>query len=149
MKQVAPLPRRNFAANPDSLLRPRGSFSRRVAAIRTGDFGMTKLELLARNQGQLWRAVATLSVEDRSRVEKHYVSSKSADQLEGLIRDKLPDPVEQHLLDVIIELIDADELDANWTAQPVWNHDVSNNDEQEFISALFKVLRDYDLLTDG
>ena len=47
--------------------------------------------LLARNQGQLWRAVATLSVEDRSRVEKHYVSSKSADQLDGLIRDKLPD----------------------------------------------------------
>jgi hypothetical protein len=163
MKLDAPLPRRNFTANPDSLLRPRGSFSRRAAAIRAGDFGMTKLgllyaqnlknrssarSLLARNQGQLWRAVATLSVEDHSRVEKHYVSSKSADQLEGLIRDNLPNPVEQHLLDVIIERIDVDGLGANWTAQPVWNHDVSNNDEQEFISALFEVLRDYDLLTD-
>ena len=120
---------------------------------------MTKLELnlknrssarslLARNQGQLWRGVATLSVEDRSRVEKHYVSSKSADQLGGLIRDKLPDPVGRHLIDVIIDRTDADGLAANWTAQPVWNHDVSNNDKGEFISALFEVLRDYDLLTD-
>ena len=120
---------------------------------------MTKLELnlknrsstrslLARNQGQLWRAVATLSVEDRSRVEKHYVSSKSADQLDGLIRDRLPDRIGQHLLDVIIDRFDVDGLGANWTAQPVWNHDVSNNDKEEFISALFKVLQDYDLLTD-
>jgi hypothetical protein len=158
MKLVAPLPRRNFTANPDSLFESEGSIQ-----LRAGDFGMTKLELLyaqnlknrssarsllARNRGQLWRAVATLSVEDRCRVEKHYVSSKSADQLEGLIRDKLPDPVGQHLLDVIIDRFDADGLGANWTAQPVWNHDVSNNDKQDFISALFKVLRDYDLLTD-
>jgi hypothetical protein len=95
--------------------------------------------------------LSTLSVEDRIRVEdeaKHYVPSKSADQLEGLIRDKLPDPVGQHLIDVIIERIDADGLAENWTAQPVWNHDVSNNDEREFIGALFKVLRDYDLSTD-
>ena len=103
--------------------------------------------LLARNQGP-WRAVATLSTEDRSRVEKHYVPSKSANQLEGLIRDKLPDPVEQHLLDVIIDPLDADGSGANWTAQPVWNHDVTNNDKREFISALFEVLREYDLLTD-
>jgi hypothetical protein len=152
MKLVAPLPRRNFIANPDSLFESEGSIQ-----LRAGDFGMTKLELLyaqnLKNRSSArsllaWRAVATLSVEDRCRVEKHYVSSKSADQLEGLIRDKLPDPVEQHLLDVIIDRFDADGLGANWTAQPVWNHDVSNNDKQEFISALFKVLRDYDLLTD-
>jgi hypothetical protein len=74
--------------------------------------------------------------------------SKSADELEGLIRDKLPDPVGQHLIDVIIDHIDADGLAANWTAQPVWNHNVSNNDKREFTSALFEVLRDYDLLTD-
>jgi hypothetical protein len=30
----------------------------------------------------------------------------------------------------------------------VWSHDVSNNDKREFISALFEVLREYDLLTD-
>ena len=74
--------------------------------------------------------------------------SKPANELEGLIRDKLPDPVRRHLIDVIIDRTDADGLAANWTAQPVWNHDVSNNDRQEFISALFEVLREYDLLTD-
>ena len=74
--------------------------------------------------------------------------SKSADQLEGLIRDKLPDPVRRHLIDVIIDRTDADGLAANWTAQPVWSHEVSNNDRGEFIWAMFEVLRDYDLLTD-
>ena len=159
MKLVAPLPRRNFTANPDSLFESEGSIQ-----LRAGDFGMTRLELLyaqnlknrssarsllARNRGQLWRAVATLSVEDRCRVEKHYVSSKSADQLEGLIRDKLPDPVRRHLIDVIIDRTDVDGLGPNWTAQPVWSHDVSKNDKREFISAMFEVLRDYELLTDA
>ena len=74
--------------------------------------------------------------------------SKPAKELEGLIRDKLPDPVRGHLIDVIIDRTDADGLAANWNAQPVWGHDVSNNDQQEFIRALFEVLRDYDLLTD-
>jgi hypothetical protein len=73
--------------------------------------------------------------------------SKPANELEGLIRDKLPDPVRRHLIDVIIDCTDADGLAANWTAQPVWSHDVSNNDTGEFISAMFEVLRDYDLLT--
>ena len=76
------------------------------------------------------------------------MESKPANELEGLIRDKLPDPVGQHLIDVIIDHIDADGLAANWTAQPVWNHDVSNDDKREFTSALFAVLRDYELLTD-
>ena len=74
--------------------------------------------------------------------------SKPAAELEGLIRDKLPDPVRRHLIDVIIDRTDADGLAANWNAQPVWSHDVSNNDKREFISALFEVLREYDLLTD-
>ena len=74
--------------------------------------------------------------------------SKPANELEGLIRDKLPDPVRRHLIDVIIDRTDADELTANWTAQPVWNHEVRNGDEGEFIRAMFEVLRDYDLLTD-
>jgi hypothetical protein len=68
--------------------------------------------------------------------------SKPASELEGLIRDR------RHLIDVIIERTDADGLAANWNAQPVWSHDVSNNDNREFISALFEVLRDYDLSTD-
>jgi hypothetical protein len=74
--------------------------------------------------------------------------SKPANELEGLIRDKLPAPVRRHLIDVIIDRTDADGLAANWTAQPVWTHEVSNNDKGEFIRAMFEVLRDYDLLTD-
>jgi hypothetical protein len=74
--------------------------------------------------------------------------SKPANELEGLIRDKLPDPVRRHLIDVIIDRTDAGGLAANWTAQPVWSHDVSNNDKREFTSALFAVLRDFELLTD-
>ena len=74
--------------------------------------------------------------------------SKPAYELEGLVRDKLPDPVRRHLIDVIIDRTDADGLAANWTAQPVWNHEVSSNDKGEFIRVMFEVLRDYDLLTD-
>ena len=40
--------------------------------------------------------------------------SKPASELEGLIRDKLPDPVRRHLIDVIIDRADADGLAANW-----------------------------------
>ena len=36
--------------------------------------------------------------------------SKPANELEGLIRAKLPDPVRRHLIDVIIDPIDADGL---------------------------------------
>ena len=74
--------------------------------------------------------------------------SKPANELEGLIRDKLPDPIRRHVIDVFIDRTDADGLAANWTAQPVWNHEVSENDKGEFIRAMFEVLRDYDLLTD-
>jgi hypothetical protein len=74
--------------------------------------------------------------------------SKPANELEGLIRDRLPDPARRHLIDVIIDRTDTDGLAPNWTAQPVWSHDVNNNDKREFISALFAVLRDYELLTD-
>jgi hypothetical protein len=74
--------------------------------------------------------------------------SKPANELEGLIRDKLPDPARRHLVDVIIDRTDVDGLGPNWTAQPVWSHDVSNDDKREFTSALFAVLRDYELLTD-
>ena len=65
--------------------------------------------------------------------------SKPANELEGLIRDKLPDPVRRHLIDVISTLLTP--MGANWTAQPVWSHDVSNNDKGEFIRAMLEVLR--------
>ena len=74
--------------------------------------------------------------------------SMPANELEGVICDKLPDPVRRHLIDVIIDRTDGDGLAANWTAQPVWGHEVSNNDKAEFIRAMFEVLRDYDLLID-
>jgi hypothetical protein len=76
------------------------------------------------------------------------IPSKPANELEGLIRDKLADPVRRHLMDVIIDRNAVDGIGPNWTAQPVWNHDVSNNDKREFISAFFEVLRNYELLTD-
>src|SRR6476660_4912734 len=57
--------------------------------------------------------------------------SKPANELEGLIRDKLPDPVRRHLIDVIIDLTYGDGLTSNWTAQRVWNHEGSNNDKGE------------------
>jgi len=79
---------------------------------------------------------------------KEETPSKPASELERLIRDKLPDPVRRHLIDVIIDRTDADGLAANWKAQPVWSHDVSNNDKREFTRALFEILREYDLLTD-
>ena len=75
------------------------------------------------------------------------MESKPANELEGLIRDKLPDPVRRHLVDVIIDHTDVDGLGPNWTAHPVWSHDVSDNDKREFTGALFAVLRDYELLT--
>src|SRR5262245_25110985 len=74
--------------------------------------------------------------------------SKPANELEALIRDKLPGPVRRQLIDVIIDRTDADGLAANWTAQPVWGHEVSNNDKEDFLRAMFEVRRDYDLLTD-
>ena len=40
--------------------------------------------------------------------EETFISSKPGNELEGLIRDKLPDPVRRHLIDVIIDHIAAD-----------------------------------------
>jgi hypothetical protein len=48
--------------------------------------------------------------------------SKPANELEGLIRDKLPDPVRRHLIDVIIDRTDVDgvgsELDCSTSVEP-------------------------------
>jgi hypothetical protein len=74
---------------------------------------------------------------------------KPANELEGLIRDKLPNPVGRHLLDVFINHTDADGSVPNWIAQPVWSHDVNDKDKQEFTRAMFAVRRDYNLLTDA
>ncbi len=76
------------------------------------------------------------------------LSARDSSKTPSKPANELPDPVRRHLIDVIIDRTDADGLAANWTAQPVWTHEVSNNDKGEFIRAMFEVLRDYDLLTD-
>jgi hypothetical protein len=87
----------------------------------------------------LTRANQTKSGAHKSEGERFMETpSKPANELEGLIRGKLPDQVRRHLIDVIIDRTDADGLAANWTAQPVWSHDVSNNDKGEFIRAMFE-----------
>ena len=72
--------------------------------------------------------------------------AKPANELEGLIRDKLPDAVRRRLTDVIIERSEG--IGPNWTAQPVWSGDINHDDKREFIMALFEVRRDHLLLTD-
>ena len=41
-------------------------------------------------------------------------SSKPGNELEGLIRDKLPDPVRRHLTDFHIDRVDAEGFRPNW-----------------------------------
>ena len=72
--------------------------------------------------------------------------AKPANELEGLIRDKLPDAVRRRLTDVIIERSEG--IEPNWTAQPVWSGHLSQDDKRVFIRALFEVRRDHLLLTD-
>ena len=45
--------------------------------------------------------------ESLSTSEETFISSKPGNELEGLIRDKLPDPVRRHLTDVHIDRVDA------------------------------------------
>ena len=72
--------------------------------------------------------------------------AKPANELEGLIRDRLPDAVRRCLTDVIIECSEG--IEPNWTAQPVWSGHLSHHDKRVFIRAFFEVRRDHLLLTD-
>jgi hypothetical protein len=73
--------------------------------------------------------------------------SKPANELEGLIRDLLPDPVRRHLLDVHIDRMNAD-VEPNWIGRAVWDPKASHDDQREFSDAMNKVRREFDLLTD-
>jgi hypothetical protein len=46
-----------------------------------------------------------------------------ANELEGLIRDRLPDAVRRHLRDVQIDRIDRDDSKPNWIGMPIWETD--------------------------
>jgi hypothetical protein len=72
--------------------------------------------------------------------------AKPANELEGLLRNRLPDAVRRRLTDVIIERSEG--IEPNWTAQPVWSGHLSHHDKRVFIRALFEVRRDHLLLTD-
>ena len=55
-----------------------------------------------------------------------------ANELEGLIRDRLPDAVRRHLRDVQIDRIDRDDSKPNWIGMPIWETDPSDDDKRKF-----------------
>ena len=73
--------------------------------------------------------------------------AKPANELEGLIRDRLPDIVRRHLMDIQIDRIIATTTDRNWIGMPIWETDRDKNDKRNFIATMQGVRRDYDLLT--
>ena len=73
--------------------------------------------------------------------------AKPANELEGLIRDRLPDIVRRHLTDIQIDRIDRDDDGPNWIAMPIWESDPDNDDKRNFIAIMQGVRTDYDLLT--
>ena len=72
-------------------------------------------------------------------------TSKPANELEGLIRDGLPDIVRQHLADVQIDRIDRDHEGPNWIGMPIWRTDPDKDDKRDFIAIMQEIRRDYDL----
>ena len=50
---------------------------------------------------------------DPSDTQSWYIEA-AVTELEGLIRDKLPDPVRRHLTEVHIDRVDAEGFRANW-----------------------------------
>src|SRR4249920_176935 len=59
-------------------------------------------------QDEALRIVSNIARAPNDARDSSKTPSKPANELEGLIRDKLPDPVGQHLIDVIIDHIDTD-----------------------------------------
>jgi len=74
--------------------------------------------------------------------------SKPANELEGLIRDKLPDPVRRHLTDVHVDRVDAEGFRPNWFGRADWDPKASNDDKRKFIEVMNEVRRDNNLVTD-
>ena len=71
--------------------------------------------------------------------------AKPANELEGLIRDRLPDIIRWHLTDVQIDRIDRDGDGSNWIGMPIWESDPDTDDKRNFIAIMQGVRRDYDL----
>lgn len=57
-----------------------------------------------------------------------------ANELEGLIRDRLPDAVRRNLMDVQIDRIDRDDSKPNWIGMPIWETDPSDDDKRKFLA---------------
>jgi hypothetical protein len=74
--------------------------------------------------------------------------AKPANELEGLIRDRLPDIIRRHLADIQIDRIDRADDGSNWIGMPIWETDPDKNDKRNFITIMQGVRRDYDLLID-
>ena len=72
---------------------------------------------------------------------------KPANELEGLIRDRLPDIIRRHLTDIQIDRIDRHGDGPNWIGMPIWESDPDKDDKRNFIAIMQGVRRDYDLLT--
>ena len=73
--------------------------------------------------------------------------AKAANELEGLIRDGLPDAVRRHLADVKIDFVDING-GPNWVGLPIWNSDPSAYDKRAFLAVVHEIGRDCDLLID-
>ena len=70
-----------------------------------------------------------------------------ANELEGLISDRLPDAVRRHLRDVQIDQIDRDDSKPNWIGMPIWETDPRDDDKRKFLATMHRLRRKYDLLT--
>jgi hypothetical protein len=72
---------------------------------------------------------------------------KPANELGGLIRDRLPDIVRRHLKDIQIDHLDREDDGPNWIGMPIWETNPSNDDKLNFIATMHGVRREYDLMT--
>jgi hypothetical protein len=73
--------------------------------------------------------------------------TKPANELEGLIRDRLPDSVRRHLADVEIDRVETDD-GPNWIGLPIWGTDPSNRDKRAFLAVVHDVAHEFDLSSD-
>ena len=62
-----------------------------------------------------------------------------ANELEGLIRDRLPDAIRRHLRDVQIDRIDRDDGKPNWIGMPIWETDPSDDDKRKFLATMHRL----------
>ena len=73
--------------------------------------------------------------------------ARPANELEGLIRDRLPDSVRRHLADVEIDRVEATD-GPNWIGLPIWGTNPSNRDKRAFLAVMHDVASRFDLSVD-